>query len=192
VSGVGLQFVSAQVDRGSGCSADGSGASCFLDFFNSGLASSEALTFRLTSLPASASASVTSQPTGVSDTGTWSASAPFVSSPAASSSPTPTVTPPGAIVPASSPLTSVRKPAVVHVRAKTALTVTVVLARKATLKLLLVDAKGHTVASWWKSAKAGSPKLKLTLPPKARDAGHYALKVTVSDHTKSVPVTLRA
>src|SRR5262249_31687009 len=47
VSGSGLQLVSAKVDRGSGCTADGPGASCVLDFFNSGLSASEELTFRV-------------------------------------------------------------------------------------------------------------------------------------------------
>jgi hypothetical protein len=70
--------------------------------------------------------------------------------------------------------------------------VTVVLARRATLKIVLVDAKSHTVARWSRSAKAGSPKLKLVLPKKARKPGHYKLKVTVAGHTKTVSVTLRA
>jgi len=190
VSGLGLQFVSAQVDRGSGCSADGSGASCFLDFFNSGLSSSELLTFRVVSLPASASASVTSSPTGVSETGSWSASAPFVSPPAIPTPPAPT--PPRATVTASSPLTSVKTPAAAKVTGRSpALTVTVVLTKGATVKLVLMNAKGHAVASWSRSAKAGSPKLKLELPKKARKAGHYELKVTVSGHTKTVLVTFR-
>jgi hypothetical protein len=48
------------------------------------------------------------------------------------------------------------------------------------------------VASWSRSAKAGSPTLKLALPKKARKAGHYRLKVTVPGHTKTVAVTLHA
>jgi hypothetical protein len=67
-----------------------------------------------------------------------------------------------------------------------------VLANNATLKFALVDSKGHPVASWSRSAKAGSPKLKLTLPKKARKPGHYKLKVTVAGATKTVSVTLRA
>jgi hypothetical protein len=191
VSAVGLQFVSAKVDRGSGCTADGSGASCFLDFFNSGLASSEELTFRVTSLPASASASVTSSPTGTSETGTWSASAPASLTPAATAPLTPPRTPTAAE--ATSALTSVKTPAAVKLGGKSpTLTVTVVLARKATLKLVLVNTKGRTAASWSRSAKAGEPKLKLVLPKKARKAGRYTLRVTVSGHTTTVPVTLRA
>lgn len=127
---VGLQFVSAKVDRGSGCTAEGSGASCFLDFFNSGLASSEELTFRLTSLPASASASVTSPPTGTSDTGTWSASTPTASQPATSSPTAPTATP-RTTVTASSALTSAKPPAAVKPAGKNPmLTLTVVLSQK--------------------------------------------------------------
>lgn len=57
---------------------------------------------------------------------------------------------------------------------------------------MLVNAQGHTVASWSKRAKAGSPKLKLALPNKARKPGRYKLKVTAAGHTKTVAVTLRA
>jgi hypothetical protein len=72
-----------------------------------------------------------------------------------------------------------------------ALTVTVMLANKATVRLVLVDAESRVVASWSRSAKAGSPKLKLALPKKARKPGHYKLKVTVAGGTKTVAVTLR-
>jgi hypothetical protein len=87
----------------------------------------------------------------------------------------------------------VKTPAAVKLTGESpALTVTVVLAKRATLKLVLVNAKGQVVASWSWSAKAGSPKLKLALPKKARKAGRYELKVSVSGRTKTVAVTLRA
>jgi hypothetical protein len=86
----------------------------------------------------------------------------------------------------------VKTPAAVKVTGTSpALTVTVVLARRATLKLVLVDAKGRAVASWSRSAKAGRPKLRLALPKKARKAGRYELKLTVAGHTTTVAVTLR-
>jgi hypothetical protein len=45
-----------------------------------------------------------------------------------------------------------------------------VLARKATLKLVFVGAKDHTIGNWSRSAKAGSWKLNLALPKKAQKA----------------------
>ncbi len=89
VSFSGLSYVSAQVDRGSGCTAGGGGASCFLDFFNSGLSATELINAVVTSLPASATASVSSSPTGSSDSASWSgagqppatASAPVATTP---------------------------------------------------------------------------------------------------------------
>src|SRR4051812_6265588 len=50
----------AQVDRGSGRTASAEGASCSLDFFNSGLSPTEVINAVLSSLPASAAASVSS------------------------------------------------------------------------------------------------------------------------------------
>jgi hypothetical protein len=97
-----------------------------------------------------------------------------------------------ATVNATSPLTSVKTLGAVKVSAKNpTLTVTLVLARKATLKLVLVDAKGRLVARWSKSAEAGSPKLKLVLPRKARKAVRYKLKVSVAGRTETVAVTFR-
>jgi Divergent InlB B-repeat domain/Fibronectin type III domain len=71
----GLTYVSAQVDRGSGCAAGG-GVSCFLDFFNSGLSATEVINVTVSSLPATLSASVASSPTGTSDTATWTGTGP--------------------------------------------------------------------------------------------------------------------
>jgi hypothetical protein len=62
------------------------------------------------------------------------------------------------------------------------------------LGLVLLDAKGQSVASWTEHAKAGVTKLTLALPKKARHAGHYTLRVTPSGKgkSKSLPVILRA
>jgi hypothetical protein len=90
-----------------------------------------------------------------------------------------------------SPLTSVTRPAAISLKAKKpTLTVTLVLARAAGLQLVLRDAKGHLLASWSRSAKAGTAKLKLVLPKKARKPGRDNLEITVARHAKTVPVTV--
>jgi hypothetical protein len=90
-----------------------------------------------------------------------------------------------------SPLTSVTRPAAVSLRAKKpTLTLTLVLARAARLQLVLRDAKSHLLASWSRSAKAGTAKLTLVLPEKARKPGRDNLKIMVSGHAKTEPVAV--
>jgi hypothetical protein len=120
--------------------------------------------------------------------------APPVAAPPVASPSVPTAKPPAPVrttVAVGSALTSVTRPAAVSVRAKKpTLTVTLVLARAAALQLVLRDAKGHLLASWRRSAKAGTEKLKLVLPKKARKPGRDNLKITVARHAKTVPVTV--
>jgi hypothetical protein len=189
----GLQLVSAKVDRGPGCTTDGGDVTCPLDFFNSGLSSSEELNVRVTSLPATLTASVSSSPTGTSETATWSgAAAPTSATPAASTVVTPLRKP----VTARSPLTllSVKASAPRHVtKGRPAITVHVKLAKPAKLELKLLDGKGRVLTSWSKRGKQGNTVLKLALPAKARHAGHDKLGVTVAGgNTRTVPLVLRA
>jgi hypothetical protein len=180
------------VDRGSGCTPDGGGVSCSLDFFNSGLSASEDLNVRVTSLPATLTASVTSSPTGASDTGTWYGAA-ALTTPLTSSTPSTLSTSARAPVAAHSALSSVKATAPPHVaRGKPVLTVSVRLARPAVLGLKLLDAKGRSLATWTRRAKAGATTLKLVLPPKARKVGRAALRVAAGGSTKTIRLVLRA
>jgi hypothetical protein len=87
----------------------------------------------------------------------------------------------------------VTAPRIVLVRGKKPLlSVSVKLTKAAKLGLRLLDRKGRVLASWSRSAKAGTTKLKLALPAKARKAGRDTLRVTVAGHAKNVTVTLRA
>jgi hypothetical protein len=67
------------------------------------------------------------------------------------------------------------------------------LARAVKLELRLFDQTGRVVASWSRTERTGTTKLKLVLPAGARKAGHDTLRVTVSGtYVKTVPVVLRA
>jgi hypothetical protein len=191
VSLTGLQLVSSKVDRGSGCTSDGGPASCFLDFFPGGLSATEELDVRVTSLPAAASASVSSFPAGTSTTGTWS-TAPSTS---ATGLP-PSAAPPGPIrtpEAAKSPLTDVTVPGFIVVRGKKPeMPVSVRVTKTVTLELRLLDHKGRLLASWSRIAKPGTAKLELALPPRARTPGRYTLRITTDGHAREVSVTLRA
>jgi hypothetical protein len=189
----GLQLVSAKVDRGSGCTGGGADVTCPLDFFNNGLSSSEELNVRVTSLPSTLTASVSSSPSGTSETATWYGAATPASATTTAST---VVTPLRKPVTARSPLTllSVKASAPRHVsKGRPAITVYVKLAKPAKLELKLLDAKGRVRTNWSKGGKQGNAVMKLALPAKARRAGHDKLRVTVAGgNTITIPLVLRA
>ncbi|MBV8598756.1 MAG: hypothetical protein JO017_08040, partial [Actinobacteria bacterium] len=76
--------------------------------------------------------------------------------------------------------------------ARPAVTVTTMLTQTATVHLVLVDAKGHVLATLTKVEKPGKVGIAVPLPKAARVAGRDTLKVTVNGKTKAVPVVLRA
>jgi Tol biopolymer transport system component len=83
----------------------------------------------------------------------------------------------------------------VHLKVrKPKLTFAVHLSRAATVGLMLLDAKGHTLAHWSEKGKAGANTFSLLLPVKARHAGHDRLRVTASGNTRAkvLAVTFQA
>ena len=58
------------------------------------------------------------------------------------------------------------------------LTLAVKLTKATTITLTLTNAQGHVVATWTEKAKAGSTKLSLLIPVKARKAGGATLRIT--------------
>ncbi len=171
VSLSGLQFVSAKVDRGSGCTSDGgSGVTCFLDFFNSGLSSGEgarrsrhvaagAVDAGRVARRERASAVVCRARDGCGELGAEERGEARDRAREGEEA---------------DPRRDRRADEGGHTEARAA------------------RREGPRAATWSKTAKAGTDKLKLALPAKARKAGHDTLRVTVAGHAKSVAVTLRA
>jgi hypothetical protein len=77
-------------------------------------------------------------------------------------------------------------------KAKPAVVLRLRLSQAAKVKVALVDAKQHVLASWTETEKKGSTKLELVLPVKARHTGHDTLQIIVAGKTKTVSIALIA
>jgi chitodextrinase len=64
---------------------------------------------------------------------------------------------------------------------------------RTTLVLTLFDGRGRKLAEWVKRAEAGTHRLALVLPPKARKAGRDRLRITATGgRTRTLPISVRS
>jgi uncharacterized repeat protein (TIGR01451 family) len=107
--------------------------------------------------------------------------------------PTPTPTPStGKPTISTAGLTTVTTPKPVLLTSKHPEVVCVVtLTKAAVLHETLLDKKGHKLATWSQTEKAGRHTLELALPRKLREAGRYTLDISADGKTKQVTVVLR-
>lgn len=171
----------SNVQRGPGCSASGTTVTCPLDFFPAGLTTTVLVCATVTGNGTlTMTASTSSQPADTNP---------------ADSAVSLSLTVGGAVTPAPVPLqptTKTTKPspiATLLVSGLKALSLhvkhpTVVFQLRASkttsLTIVLLDGKGRKLASWTRKAGKGSNLLRLTLPSKARRAGHDRLKITAA------------